>query len=621
MLAISVSLDGRFLASAGEDFVIRVWNLSTAEKRFELLAPAEPAAMCFDKDVWRLWVLCDGGLLAVFDIGIESRRQCGPLSCFPLRAVLGGSYYALQTQSGGVCLCADGDGGITVLRLHSTSIPFSPEPDPLPSVEAGVIQIAGTVSADGMTQVADESTKTGFPWVEFSGPLGVILRRVGGCSGRVSAHVTTAGTNDDDPDYTPTVEVVEWVNGDVADKTVWIAMRSFNAVEWDSLAHIWCDAYPDYNLGRAEIDGDAFADAESKVACDSKSERIRVEARLAAFSRIARIEGRVAHCKRWHPPLVASAPDLSRAEAEARDAERAFLTGVDGSAERREQALGMLERLRVLGSDADVGLCCWSLVRGAVAVVQASDDIDLAMFSDPLALEEAFAAFCLETARRAERAGAVALLVVGPGDIAMAAKWPDVDRFDERTGLWAAPGSGVGITVAVIGRTAGSPSMLREGSILALCPDAPNDAFRRRTGIVPRMQLDMAGDETFEVLLDEPCGGASLDPGCSKVTVRIVSAVEAQVGRARNIAGAVEGNVGKEAQVNANLINQYLSNRFQNRLVTNSCTGVSSGRNTCTSAAPKNGGNCAQAALIVFRFANDERRWLDYCRPFLTFRC
>ena len=558
MLAVAISPDGRYLASAGEDRAVRVWHLAKTAKHAELGAPAEPAAVCWDRDGWRIWVLCEGSLLAVFDIGSDSGRRHGPIACFPLHPVLGGTYFALQTQAGGICVCADGTGDITLLRLRNAEHASLPPPDPLLPEENGKILILGACSADGRTLARAESGIEELPWEEFSGPLGVVLGRTGGKSGRVSAHFTTAGTNDDDPDYTPKVEVIEWADGDDADQTVWLAMRSFNAVEWDSLAHVWLDTYNDQGACKENCSMDESSDSLT---------RVLVEARLAAFSRIARVEGRAAHCRLWRPPLVSTPPNLSRAEAEVRDAERAFLSGADGSAERRERALASLETLRSLGTDAEVGLAGWPRARGAVAVVQANEEMDLAHFSDPSALNAAFSALCLDAAQRAERAGAIGLLVVGPADVPIAAKWPDTDKFDERTGRWAAASSAASITVASIGRRAGAPSSLREGSIITVCPDAPNDAFRRRTGIVPRVQLDMAGDETFEVLLEGPGGGATLDAAGSRAAVRIISCGDAEARRARGIAGEADDTVEKEVLVSSSYPRASHCTRSKNQII------------------------------------------------------
>jgi hypothetical protein len=545
------------MASAGEDRVVRVWTMPAMAKRAELGAPGEPTVVSWDRDGWRLWVLCEGSLLAVFDIGSNSGLRHGPITCFPLQSVLGGTYLALQTQAGDICVCADGSGEVTVLRLRNAAFASLPPPDPLPPPEPGTILIAGSCSADGRTFGPGGSETDEFLWEEYSGPLGVVLRRSGGKIGRVSAEFTTAGTNDDDPDYTPTVEVVEWADGDDADQTVWLAMRSFNTVEWDSLAKVWLDiqdptAMPD----KSDSVPKGIPAQQGRISGgsdDGGKHRIRVDARLAAFSKIMRVDDRVAHCSLWHPPLMPTMPNLTRAEAEVRDAERAFLSGADGSAERRARSIASLQALQALGTDAEVGLTGWPMARGAIAVVQASDEMDFARFSDPSALHAAFSAFCLDAARCAERAGANALLVVGPAEQPIAAKWPDTDKFDERTGRWTAANFPVSITVASIGLRARELGSLREGSMVTICPEAPNDAFRRRTGIEPRVQLHMAGDETFEVLLKGPGGGATLDLARSRAAVRILNPVEADAHRARGIASQAGGAEAKEMLVSETL--------------------------------------------------------------------
>ncbi len=59
----------------------------------------------------------------------------------------------------------------------------------------------------------------------------------------------------------------------------------------------------------------------------------------------------------------------------------------------------------------------------------------------------------------------------------------------------------------------------------AILPDASNHAHWVKTGIVPKIALDMMGDTEFEILIKNPLG-ASLDEERSRVKVKLVTMQE-----------------------------------------------------------------------------------------------
>jgi chromosome segregation ATPase len=83
----------------------------------------------------------------------------------------------------------------------------------------------------------------------------------------------------------------------------------------------------------------------------------------------------------------------------------------------------------------------------------------------------------------------------------------------------------VPVPVVTVTRREGGAVAMRAGTVLQICPEAPNHAFFLATGARPAIQLDMEGDDEFEVVL-RGAQNAQLDRARSRATVRIVSAAE-----------------------------------------------------------------------------------------------
>ncbi len=83
------------------------------------------------------------------------------------------------------------------------------------------------------------------------------------------------------------------------------------------------------------------------------------------------------------------------------------------------------------------------------------------------------------------------------------------------------------IPVVCIPRSQGATYRLRAGSMTSITPDAPNHAHWVKTGITPKIELDMTGDTDFEIILKNALG-ATLDDSRCRVKVRIVTVNEMQ---------------------------------------------------------------------------------------------
>lgn len=179
----------------------------------------------FDREAWRVWAVLEDGLLVVVDVAHMSPL----IAAFPLPRGAGGAAgtWAIQPEAGNTCTCASGDGVVYRLRLHNVRHSYVPVPPPLTPPDRGVIRIAGG---------GDDPEK--LEWLECSGPTKVVLERVGGTYGSACVTVTTAGTNDDDPDFAVGEVVIQWAGGEGGTKGFYVSMRSFNGVEWNALARV-----------------------------------------------------------------------------------------------------------------------------------------------------------------------------------------------------------------------------------------------------------------------------------------------------------------------------------------------------------------------------------------------
>jgi len=304
IVALTFSSDGRFVASAAGDSTLVVYQASSLTRLAKLPSlPAAPLSLNFDREAWRLWILTDGGRLMIFDIDGTAkagapkspgspgrspeaslrRQQHSPsdspgrgttdspapaanapfvltkkkkveaeaLGTFFLPRMSGGIHYSVSPQAGNTCVCVCGDGSVTELKLHNAVHAELPPPSPIAPPNPGTVRIKD-----------DEDDTEEIEWQEFSGPLSVSLERVGGSDGRVSVHFSTRGTNDDDPDFVAAEGIIEWEHGDKEDKLIWIGMRSYNGIEWDSQGCVTC-AHSDTN------------------------EQLRLEGRLADFGAIS----------------------------------------------------------------------------------------------------------------------------------------------------------------------------------------------------------------------------------------------------------------------------------------------------------------------------------------------
>jgi len=281
VVSLTFSPDGRFVASAAADGALAVHHTSSSFARVAIIAslPASPLTVSFDREAWRLWVLAEGGRLVVYDIDGKACQQPGmhslyspaspgpaispdtsprrsvtslttgsparaqramaqgqqqeALATFFLPRMSGGNHYSVASQAGNVCVCVCGDGTVVHLKLHNAVHTHVPPSTPRAPKRPGLIRIKD-----------DDDDTDEIEWEEFSGPLSVRLERVGGCDGRASVHFSTRGTNDDDPDFVAAEGIIEWEDGDAEDKLIWLAMRSYNSVEWDAQSCVIC-THPD----------------------------------------------------------------------------------------------------------------------------------------------------------------------------------------------------------------------------------------------------------------------------------------------------------------------------------------------------------------------------------------
>lgn len=307
IVALTFSRDGRFVASAAADCSLAIYHVSSLSILAQMpRLPASPLSVHFDVDAWRLWVLTEGAQLLVHEIdgsssssaqfllpsagspagspieasaegspsGVEGgfnkssghgahcqlpgpgkqKTRMEPLATYFLPRLSGGHHFSVSPQSGNTCVCVCGDGRVLELKVHNAVHTDMPPPTPVPAPQPGKIRIKD-----------DDDDTEEIEWEEFSGPLSVTLERVGGSDGRVSVHFSTRGTNDDDPDFVAAEGIIEWEDGDTADKQIWVGMRSYNGLEWDAQGCAMCrhpDTGEDLRLeGRlADFGGIAFAE-------------------------------------------------------------------------------------------------------------------------------------------------------------------------------------------------------------------------------------------------------------------------------------------------------------------------------------------------------------------------
>lgn len=397
------------------------------------------------------------------------------------------------------------------LRLHNARHLYIPPPPVFTPPEKGVIRIAD-----------DDDDTEEIEWLEFSGPVRIDLERIGGSHGSACVTVTTAGTNDDDPDFSAGEFVIQWDSGQDGSKPVWISMRSYNDVEWDSLSTVRRD------------------DVESGA-------QVEVASCLSAFGSIAYVEGRIVNTRLWHPPLINDEQGLVKYHAAVDDAKREYATGADGSRERLRRCEMDLQEASARGNDAALGLVNGSIIKNCIAVVDLDCEISAGMFSDPADLNAAISDLAIEAAQRCERAGARGVVVWGGCDAATVLRKRDADIFDETTGQWdpdAADVDRVDIPVVHIARSeALGRGKFLDGRHSAIMPQAPNHAFWLKHGIEPHMLLDMKGDTDFEIVIKD-ARGANLSSTRQRVTIKIVTLEEmkAREEAARLAAAAAEEN-------------------------------------------------------------------------------
>ena len=286
IVALNFSPDGRFVASAAADSTVVVYQASSLFLLAKIRSlPAPPLSINFDREAWRLWILTDGGRLLVYEIEnsssgpnpqdgmspslaspsspdasprrktqspsasprrmslqatggkmLSTKKHEGkqePIATYFLPRISGGNHYTVSPHAGNTCVCVCGDGSVLELKLHNAVHTELPPPTPRQAPRPGVIRIKD-----------DEDDTEEIEWEEFSGPLCVAVERVGGSEGRVSAHFSTRGTNDDDPDFVAAEGILEWEDGDTEDKLIWLGMHSYNGIEWDARACATC-THPD----------------------------------------------------------------------------------------------------------------------------------------------------------------------------------------------------------------------------------------------------------------------------------------------------------------------------------------------------------------------------------------
>lgn len=334
--------------------------------------------------------------------------------------------------------------------------------------------------------------------------------------------VTTAGTNDDDPDFSAGEFVIQWDSGEDGPKPVYISMRSYNDVEWDSLS----------TVRRDDVDSGAEVDVPS---C------------LAAFGSIAYVEGRIVNTRMWHPPLINDEQGLVKFRAAVADAKREYATGADGSGERLKRCEMELQEASARGDDAALGLVNGSVINNSIAVVNLDCEINGGEYSDPADLNAAMSDMAIEACKRCERAGARGVVLWGGCDAATVLRKRDADIFDETTGQWdpdAADQDRVNVPVVHMARSeALGRGKFLDGRHSAIMPRAPNHAFWLKTGIEPHMLLDMKGDTDFEIVIKD-ARGADLSATRQRVTIKIVTLEElrAREEAARLAAAAAEEN-------------------------------------------------------------------------------
>jgi len=263
----------------------------------------------------------------------------------------------------------------------------------------------------------------------------------------------------------------------------------------------------------------------------------------------------VAVSRPWHPPLVNNA-NYMLMQAELEDADREENTGTVSDDRRLVAARQKLQWAQKLGRDADVGLTNWTSLANKICVLDA-DCVPGASkegWVEPELRRRAMSQFILKASKIAYAVGAVAVVVPSPpnpdGSTTLnVPRVPAPDMFDENTGKWdpdALNRDRVPIPVIVVAppsqvvprldpATATMHSnnecasqsglgrgVLRPGTLARVQPEAPNFAFRQKTGISALVYLDMVGDTDFDVVLVR-ADKCHLDTQRAVATVRIVT--------------------------------------------------------------------------------------------------